>query len=300
MNIENYLTEIVSRFPELKEATPRLVEQGWNHDVVILDDDLIFRFPKTERARKRLKTEASFLASFADDSPLPIPNYRYLADDQSFGGYQKISGRTLRKSHYDRLRKDSKSAVVSTIGGFLNSLHGLPIDDARALGITESKLAPWGRDHAERFYRGVCDYLYPELDGDVRNWLERQFTGYLSLRFTGPKRVVHYDLTTDNILYEPDDQKLSGILDFADIEISDPAVDFASLWVYGKAFVEAVLAAYNAVSVDQDFMDRSQYPIRLAPALQMLRIWRSAAAEPPLAFEHMHDELRRAMALYPA
>ena len=47
-----------------------------------------------------------------------------------------------------------------------------------------------------------------------------------------------------------------AIIDFADMEIQDPAGDFSPLWGFGEPFVDAVLAAYG--QADSGLKERSK------------------------------------------
>ncbi|MDO8425502.1 MAG: phosphotransferase, partial [bacterium] len=63
------------------------------------------------------------------------------------------------------------------------------------------------------------------------------------------------DLTSDHILFDKNSKKVSGIIDFGGIEISDPAVDFSKLWEYSEKLVDKVLSGYH--SKDEQLKSRS-------------------------------------------
>lgn len=57
--------------------------------------------------------------------------------------------------------------------------------------------------------------------------------------------LVHRDLITEHVLWNPTAGHLTGVIDWGDAGIDDPAVDFAGLWrQLGEAFARQMLAAY--------------------------------------------------------
>jgi aminoglycoside phosphotransferase (APT) family kinase protein len=58
--------------------------------------------------------------------------------------------------------------------------------------------------------------------------------------------LVHRDLAAEHILLNERTGKLSGIIDWSDISISDPAVDLAGAYHWGgEQFVHALLSVYD-------------------------------------------------------
>ncbi len=60
-----------------------------------------------------------------------------------------------------------------------------------------------------------------------------------------PKVITHCDIQEKNILIDKDLTQITGIIDFSDAMIADPALDFDRLWDYGNEFVHGVYEAYQ-------------------------------------------------------
>ena len=76
--------------------------------------------------------------------------------------------------------------------------------------------------------------------------------------------VIHGDLTDDHILFDPVRRRLSGVIDFADMAIGDPAQDFSFLWSYGDGAPACAYANYDARR-DGGLLERSrQHYVRYA------------------------------------
>ncbi len=66
-------------------------------------------------------------------------------------------------------------------------------------------------------------------------------------------------MLSDRIFVDPQERTLTGIIDFTDVEIADPTLDFAGMWDYGEGFVQMV-SGYYANKTDKDFLSRSEFP----------------------------------------
>lgn len=292
------LGKIAEHFPELRYERAQLNQQGWDNYVIILDDRLVFRFPRNAYRAERFQVELKLLDHLKDRSPLPVPDYSYLPDDKSFGGYPLINGRPLRRSTVARFNRYQKYALAEVLGDFLSELHALPVELAATWGIQEEPGGYWwSQANAARMFTEMQVLLFPKLNVGERSFLDDHFTGYLGLSFDFDKAVVHSDFLPEHILVDPETKRVAGIIDFADAEVSDPAVDFSFMWAYGQRFVEDMLGHYR-FSVDPDFLERSKFPPRVHSAVHMLEILQGV--EIPLSYEESRKRFNREMTLFAA
>ena len=155
MGKSHYLKLITEHFPELAESTRsaantvRLIRHGWDNDVLILDNRLIFRFPKDANASARFKTEIKFLQLLRGTVSLLVPDYAYLPEDLSFGGYPIIPGVAARRTLLRNLGRARRDRIARDLGQFLSSLHGVALSDARRCGITEDFCRVLGKRPAD-------------------------------------------------------------------------------------------------------------------------------------------------------
>lgn len=70
-----------------------------------------------------------------------------------------------------------------------------------------------------------------------------------------PEVFVHNDVYSRHLLWDEVAGRL-GVIDFSDMCLGDPAVDFAELHEYGPEVVEAVYARYTGPK-DGGFLDRA-------------------------------------------
>ena len=98
MTKRRYLNLIAEYFPDVAHGKVRFIRHGWDNDVLILDERLVFRFPKRSKYFRRFKAETRFLRHMRGKFSVAVPDYVYLPDDLGFGGYPIIRGRPMRRS----------------------------------------------------------------------------------------------------------------------------------------------------------------------------------------------------------
>ncbi|MDH4330352.1 MAG: aminoglycoside phosphotransferase family protein, partial [Candidatus Moranbacteria bacterium] len=223
---------------------------NWDFDVAILEDKYIFRFPRSADSQEKLKMEIGLLKYLNKKISLAIPNYLYVAKDLSFAGYNLINGVSVSKERHSKLSTKEKVFMAKQLAYFLNDLHSIPLGIARKCGVVEEN----DLEEYENFKAEVVKYLFPKLKKqeieDVKNFLE-----ILKEIYPIKKKVLaHGDLARNNFLMI--NGKVSGIIDFSDMTINDPALDFNDLWDYGEDFVKSVYAKYK--NKDKNLIYRSK------------------------------------------
>lgn len=244
------LKKIRKEFPDLKWKEAKFTDMNWDFDVAILEDKYIFRFPRSADSQEKLKMEIGLLKYLNKKISLAIPNYLYVAKDLSFAGYNLINGVSVSKERHSKLSTKEKVFMAKQLAYFLNDLHSIPLGIARKCGVVEEN----DLEEYENFKAEVVKYLFPKLKKqeieDVKNFLE-----ILKEIYPIKKKVLaHGDLARNNFLMI--NGKVSGIIDFSDMTINDPALDFNDLWDYGEDFVKSVYAKYK--NKDKNLIYRSK------------------------------------------
>jgi aminoglycoside 2''-phosphotransferase len=89
--------------------------------------------------------------------------------------------------------------------------------------------------------------------------IAHEWRAFLADRTRFPAALIHQDLNGEHILYDPAHGAISGIIDWGDTIIGDPAIDFAGLLAdYGENFAAQVLAHYHG-EVDASFRARMRF-----------------------------------------
>ncbi|MDD2486856.1 MAG: hypothetical protein PHS92_00595 [Candidatus Gracilibacteria bacterium] len=114
--IEKLLFSIKDNFPEINIMSSRLISEGYDNDILELNEELIFRFPKAEG--KNFKIEAFVLSELSEILEINIPNPIFVPYDFSFIGYDKIGGFQLNNEIISNLNGKSRQKIVSQIAAF--------------------------------------------------------------------------------------------------------------------------------------------------------------------------------------
>ena len=77
-------------------------------------------------------------------------------------------------------------------------------------------------------------------------------------------------MSGEHIFCEPEHDVLTGVIDWGDVTIGDPAIDFVGLHhVGGKEFVESVLMRHQN-TIDSAFWQRIDFYLHYSPFSQLL------------------------------
>jgi len=222
---------LIERYwPALAPVSPKELGAGWDNTVYLVNNSLVFRFPRRTIAVPLIETEVRLLPWLAPKLPLVIPNpvYAGSASDEypfPFAGYSWIEGTTLTRS---AASEGKRKAMAKPLAHFLRALHSVPSDEAGLHGASGDNLRRL--DTASRRARTA-----KRLDGLVKAGLVKDRTAIDDLLDRLPVierpatgTLVHGDLHSSQIIVN-DRHELVGIVDWGDVHIGDPAVDFAAI-----------------------------------------------------------------------
>ena len=213
------------------------IHDGEFNDILLVNEDLVFRFPRYKDNIIAFMREIHLLAKLQGCLPLPIPNPIYVSGETAelgkvFMGYRLIPGQPL---HLNVLRGISNEAILHELArqlaNFLSSLHRQS-PGKLGLDLPLQDMPDWVRN----FYSQVRQHLFPTMRPDACLALTEHFENYFNspaLQQYQPT-IIHGDFGGSNILLEND--QIGGILDFSSVCYSDPALDIASVLTYGEPF----------------------------------------------------------------
>ncbi len=199
---------------------------------------------------------------------IPVPRDARLlrADDgELLASIQRVVlGKQVKRAPRGR---QASSRLADGLGRALSRLHAFPLEQARALGVTDREM--W-----TGHYEPLIDQAKAKLPPVSAAWLDSRVREFLDAGGTSEaaRLLIHADISGEHI-YASEDGSLEGIIDWADAMIGDPALDFAGLLNnYPWRFLEAVLAAYQADggAVDGDALRRARFYIDVAPIFGVL------------------------------
>ncbi|HST05571.1 MAG TPA: phosphotransferase [Chloroflexia bacterium] len=230
--------------------------------------DWIFRFAYNDEGSLSLKREAALLPKLAPTVSTPIPNIKYFGRQRESGlafvGYPKIHGEPLTYDRFMGLPPVRRIQVANDLVLFLQQLHAFSLDDARALGVPECDY-PFCRTEegitqgsAVELYRRelalltshprLAQYLGEATRQQVVAVCERLAHTLTERPQAGdlPPALVHGDLSGEHILLDTGKMAIAGVIDFTDIVITTPALDFMYMSeAYGTDIMLSILQSYG-------------------------------------------------------
>ena len=209
------------------------IDDGYDFEVAIVDDDWVFRFPRRPNVEEALEVEIGLLPALAPALPVQVPSFEHISRNPLFVGYRLIRGKPLVDEDGDGVR------------AFLEALHAV---DPSGLPAPRPDWVEAYRDQCAEFERLVV----PLLDKDRRAHAMRLFGDAETLVDFEPS-VVHADLGPTHLLVRCG--RLSGVIDWGDARVGDPALDYA--WLLNVPFADW--------EVDPDLRRRARFYHRLGP-----------------------------------
>jgi hypothetical protein len=258
------LRRISEEFPEIKWKSCRYITHGWNHAVLILDEKIVFRIPKSPRYRKELKYGISLLNCLRKEVRVGIPNYNYVSRDKLLAGYDMLAGCELTASRFQQLSPLEIDIVAKQLAEFITTLHATPESTTEKFHVkTEDQ-----RKLYEELVRDTKMLLFHRLSQEDIQLCEQYFAELkAALDHDFAKVLVHNDLTGSHILWDAENRQIN-IIDFSDRKFGDPASDFTGFLEYGWEFTKHAFDLYGGKK-DDDLLDRSHLYFKRIPLYLM-------------------------------
>lgn len=225
---------ITAQFPELLPIVSlTCLGEGWDNVVFLINERHVFRFPRRHIAVPLIERENKVLASLKSccDLNLPNPIYQGHSCDRypyPFHGYEIIPG---IPGYEASLTNEDRENSLPAMACFLKQCHQIDAEQAYAIGA-----------ETQVFDRTDKDRILPQLTERVNKIIEREVCSVdlavLDEEITiakavtlSPKQVlVHGDLHCRHLMFE--NKQLTGIIDWGDMGINNPAVDFMIIFSF--------------------------------------------------------------------
>jgi aminoglycoside phosphotransferase (APT) family kinase protein len=238
---------------QLEPSALRLLAEGWDNSVWLVDERWAFRFPRRRIALPGIAREIAVLPLLAPLLPVPIPVPAFVGVPGEAFPWPFFASALLpgREPTVASPPEGDREELASSLGSFLRALHApgvaaavgadaLPDDFNRRADMAAR--VPRTREQLAALERLGLWQPSPHL-GRVLAEAER-------LPPAEPAALVHGDLHFRHVLV--DGGALSGVIDWGDVCRADPAVDLQLVWsLLPPAGRAAFLDAYGPVSDEQ-------------------------------------------------
>jgi aminoglycoside 2''-phosphotransferase len=247
--------QIHNIMPDLEIRSLKLHREGLVNDVLIVNNQWVFRFAKTDWGKEQMATEGELMRFLGSQLPINIPSPEICLDDVIV--YPLVKGKEFRREVWQNVDEAGQQAYADQLGGFLRELHGITTN---GLGWeVPPTLAPVTQETWEEIYDRVVDSVYPHLLRHQVYWVDTLFRTALDSTgfFDFEPALVHGDLALYHILYSPEENRITGVIDFGVAGLGDPATDLGSLInCYGESLVGKMVNAYPEM---KDLLPRARF-----------------------------------------
>ena len=237
-------TVVAAHLPGYRVESVVPLGEGLDNVAYEVNGDLIVRFskePDPARRAVRVDREARLLTTVAGIAPLPVPTPAFAVPERGCLAYVKVPGRPLVELPRTAWATHGTS-IAATLGDLLAALHAVPVDRvADLVDIDDRPFDEW-RDEAASTYATVRD----AIEADHHPGIEAFFAapppaaGY-------PLVFSHNDLGIEHVLVDPGAWTVTGVIDWSDAALVDPAYDFGLLYRdLGPAALDAATRSYGA------------------------------------------------------
>lgn len=235
-------TEYMHNYPDTWEAAKQsavehgleVVEHGWEQHVIVDEPNgLVFRYPRHQAAADKLVDEVALLGALNQSKwPVRIPYLRHHTSEYTV--YDYIPGDVIDAKVASQLNDTEATQLGYDLGVFLSELHQA---DPK---VVEQKITKQTMSlldyYKDRIEQGESSEFYNMACQDLAVITNHPVTDHV---------VVHGDLHGLNIVIDPADKKLVGIIDFSELEIGDPHQDFRKLFMTDERLLEPSIRAYK-------------------------------------------------------
>ena len=220
-----YLPEIERIMPDLHVHKIQSNTDGLANEVVFVNDEFVFRFPKGEFGHLSLARELQALSFLHGKVNLQIPEPLYASESAVV--YRFIKGEPFLRESLAALRPEERAAAAEHLAAFLKAMHS--IEDV-SLPYTS---APVDSAAFQKQRQAARQKVYPHLLPHQVAWAEQVYA-FIDQpdAFTYKPVLVHGDLAPYHILFDPQSHQVRGVIDFGVSGLGDPASDLGSLLGY--------------------------------------------------------------------
>jgi len=253
---EELLAIVKDKFPKISWQIYEIFNNGWDNQVLMLDNSIVFRFPRNEYVKTVHQKEKQLLATIKKHVDVVIPHYQFFTDDDSCVGYSAIPGKSMTVELYTKKMSpiDQKN-VQNQLAKFLTQLHTIPINLFETAWYTnEIGTSNEWSIHFKKEFSEKCGHLFTKEETQI----VLDYIQELQEKKASHRVMTHSDIQEKNIFIDDDLTHISWIIDFSDARIADSALDFDRLRDFGDDFVYAVYKAYQGKK-DDEFLERSKF-----------------------------------------
>jgi hypothetical protein len=238
---------------------------GRDHDVVLVGTRAAFRFPRHQAALAGLPREVAALAGLgatrtgndaAADLPGVLPDVFLDRSGDALGraflGQRFLPGEPLPRASVDAVGPMAYR-FAAELARVLDALAAVTVTADLTKILTQAPMRTSFPELAE----AVRARLYGVMSPTEQRAADAALDAVLDIAPPATPALVHGDFVGRNLRWDADETRLTGVLDWGQVHLGDPAYDIASIAdTYGWDLAATVAAA--TARVDDDALVRAR------------------------------------------
>ncbi len=217
-------------------------------DCYLVNNTHVFRFAKHAAASAAMRVERCLLPVLQHVLTVKIPQIEFAGRRADTGtemiGYQFLPGIPLEAHLLESLSVAAQHKLVEQMVAFALELHAVPLHLVQQCNVPH--LEPLS--HLTRLMEEGRTRVAPYLSAGVWGYYESlmdEYTRNPDLHTYHPA-LLHGDLSPDHFLGNPEQAALTGVIDFGDVYIGDPAWDLIYIYEdYGEETFKSFITRYD-------------------------------------------------------
>lgn len=244
--IDDIRSLLTCHLPHYEVHSIARLGEGLDNVAYEVNGELIVRGSKeTDPASRSESTrrERDLMSVVSELSPLPVPEPVFADIEAGVLAYFKLPGLPLLERPVNE-----PARLAFYLGRFLSRLHAAPVEQMEKLVERDTEpLMTWLED-AGREYREIVEHIPATNRHLIEDFLCR----------TPPKEphtelFCHNDLGAEHVLVDAETSAVTGIIDWTDAAVTDPARDLALIYRdLGPEVFELTLSFYEGRWDDAD------------------------------------------------
>jgi aminoglycoside phosphotransferase (APT) family kinase protein len=235
---------IAGQFPDVALDSLRLIGEGWDNTVWLVDEQWVFRFPRRTLAIPGVEREIRALATLAPRLPLPVPAPVFVGGPADGFPWPFFGARFLPGNEPLGLSEEQRAGLARPLGEFLRTLHAADVPDLPPDPFGRADMAIRVPQTRERLAALAAEGLWQAPPS-----VEAVLSAAAGLPLPEPTVVCHGDLHLRHLLVD-DSGAAACVIDWGDLCRGDPSIDMPLVWAL-LPNRDDFLAAYGPVTDEQ-------------------------------------------------
>ena len=226
-----------SRYGE--RANLRVIGEGHENLIVVVNEKELLRFPRTEEIWFSSRAERYVLEALSSESDVPVPKVIAISENPAYLQMTYLVGDQLSTRQIRNIPVEGLHKIGKEMAEFAYKLH---------TSLNVEVFRPYQTIHSWSYDEYLKRVLYDRKDPNPK--VDKLAKRYYNMWLAKPdikKCVIHDDLHTGNLLFDKE-LNLTGVLDFGAICIGSAEQDLRQVYRLGDEVLEAAASTYEKLS----------------------------------------------------